>query len=95
MLKEYVSVPREQFFNTDYHSLIRDRFSNVLDEQVLTDYWRYADDKHPPALMKTIVVINQSVIKSYSIQLLTNTLPTPPPSLPLLPLWYLPLTPPD
>ena len=44
MLKEYVSVPREQFFNTDYHSLIRDRFSNVLDEQVLTDYWRCADD---------------------------------------------------
>ncbi|KAL5266105.1 hypothetical protein ACHWQZ_G006681 [Mnemiopsis leidyi] len=33
MLKGYVNVPREQFFNTDYHSLIRDRFSNVLDEQ--------------------------------------------------------------
>ena len=38
MLKGYVNVPREQFFNTDYHSLIRDRFSNVLDEQVPTHF---------------------------------------------------------
>ena len=27
-------MPREQFFNTDYFDLIRDRFSNVLDTQV-------------------------------------------------------------
>lgn len=32
LLRLHHPVPREQFFSTDYLPLIRDRFSNVLDE---------------------------------------------------------------
>jgi bromodomain and WD repeat domain-containing protein 1/3 len=49
----YKKVPNEQFFHTDYRSLMRDQNDYAIDEQT----------QHPPHLMPPSFLVNASFLK--------------------------------